>query len=118
MIAVLALLLGGLVWVSGCLAQAPDDADTPAASRVIAMWDPLHCTDDHRVVVELEDEDGVHFSRSAPCVIGSVTLDVPHWGFYSGLCYAWSAERPMVRTTDLALAADAPIIHWQIVNPP
>ena len=104
--------------MSGCLAQAPEDEEAPPAARVIALWDPLHCTDDHRVVVELEDDDGIRVSRSAPCGIGSVTLDVPHWGFYLGQCYAWSAGKATVRATDLSLAVDAAIVHWQIVNPP
>src|SRR5678809_1212655 len=65
--------------VSGCIVDMEPPNHEPLA-RLVAVWDPLACGDPHRVVVELEDEDGVDVSGSAPCTIGGITLDLPGWG--------------------------------------
>lgn len=90
---------------------------TEPQSRIVAGWDPLACGDPHRVVVELEDDAGVPVSASVPCEIGSVTLDVGHFGVYRGRIYAWSLGPEIRSVVPVRLEVDAPIIHWTVETP-
>lgn len=100
-----------------CVTDIPEEPDEPAA-RVVASWDPLLCGDPHRVVVELEDSDGVEISSSAPCWLGGVTLDAPRWGIYSGRVYTWVLGEPIRSIMRVTVTVDAPVIRWQLTTPP
>lgn len=100
-----------------CLTTLPDD-DRPPAARVVVQWDPLACGEPHRVVLELEHDDGTDASSSVPCVIGSMTIDLPQWGIYFGRFYGWMAGEPLRREEPVTLTVDAPVIHWQLSEPP
>ena len=110
----LALALSAL---SACLTTLPLDDDDPVA-RVIVMWDPLACVRPHRVVVELEHDDGANVSSSVPCTLGSLTIDLPRWGVYFGVVYGWELGELIRRTTKVTLAVDAPLIYWRLAAPP
>ena len=72
----------------GCLDTPPPS--TTALAQLVTTWDPLSCGEPHRVAVELVDSDGVSTSASAPCAVGVVTVDVEHFGAYTGRVYAWA----------------------------
>lgn len=114
------LVATALFWsvFGACVADVPDEPPEPAA-RLVPSWDPLACGTPHRVVLELEHEDGHELSTSAPCWTGGLVLDVPHWGLYRARVYAW---RPGATTRDdapvHALAIDAPVVRWQLSPPP
>lgn len=84
---------------------------------MVAMWDPLACGDPHRVAVELEDELGVPISRSVPCNLGSVSLDVPHWGVWTGRIYSWRIGPDIRSVMPVRFEVDEPIIHWYVDTP-
>jgi hypothetical protein len=105
------------VAATGCLDRPVVDDLEPQA-RIITVWDPTRCGHEpHRVVVELEDDRGVQVSRSAPCAIGGVTLDVLTWGIYRGRIYAWTLGPEIRSVATVRLAVDAPIIHWYVDTP-
>ena len=116
---VVVAVLIGLTFAAGCVDMTMPDVEPQA--RLIAAWDPLDCGEPHRVVFELEDERGVPLSRSAPCVVGGVSLDVPHWGIYRGRIYAWelqpSAESEIRSEVAVRLEVDSPIVHWYVETP-
>lgn len=87
-------------------------------SRLVAAWDPLACGDEpHRVVVELEDDAGVALTRSAPCLLGGLSIDIPHWGIYRGRSYAWLTG-PVIRSVaPVQLEIDANVVQWTIDTP-
>lgn len=85
---------------------------------MIVQWDPLACGHPHRVVLELEHDDGTDASSSVPCVLGSMAIDLPQWGLYFGRFYAWEAGVPIRRVEPVTMTIDAPIIHWQLAEPP
>ncbi|HUQ41074.1 MAG TPA: hypothetical protein VM052_01100 [Candidatus Limnocylindrales bacterium] len=101
---------------TACLDEVPDEMPPAPVARVIVAWDPRDCGEPHRVAVELEDHDGNPASTSTVCAIGSITLDVRHFGVYIGRIYAWSegAIRGEVR---MHLAVDEPISRWFIETP-
>jgi len=105
-----------LALASGCLSTLPPD-DEPPAARVVAQWDPLACGEPHRVAVELEHEDGTDVATSVPCILGSLSLDLPQWGIYFGRVYAWDAGT-IRRVAPVTLTIDATVIHWQLADPP
>ena len=109
------VVLGAAVSLVACVEQPLPDIDPPA--RVITAWDPLECGEPHRVVVELEDHLGVPHSRSAPCELGSITLDVGHWGIYRGRVYAWSLGPEIRSVLSVRIDVDAPIITWWVETP-
>src|SRR3954471_12392656 len=76
-----------------CVSTLPDDP--VPVSRLLASWDPLACGEPHRVVLELEDEDGNRLSSSTPCWLGGLAVDLPSWGFYTGRLYTWIADEPI-----------------------
>ena len=91
--------------------------DTEPQARIVAAWDPLLCGDPHRVVIELEDDDGAKLSRSVPCELGGITLDIRHWGVYRGRIYAWSLGPEIRAVTQVRLDVDAPVIFWTVDTP-
>ena len=101
---------------SGCL-DVPPESST-ATARLVTAWDPLACGDPHRVVVELEDDDGAKLSAGTPCNIGGVTLDVSHLGSYRGRVYAWALDAPIRSITAIEVVIDKPIVHLQVSTPP
>lgn len=106
-------------WVvfGACVVEAPDAAEPPAA-RLITSWDPLACGEPHRVVVELEDDDGAGLAGSAPCAHGELALDLRRWGIYRGRVYSWVLDHPIRSVTPVSLTIDAPIVRWQVATPP
>jgi hypothetical protein len=111
------LLVAALAWTAlGACIDAPVEPG-PSVARLVIVWDPLACGDPHRVVIELEDDDGVMVSRSAPCNIGGLTLDVSHLGSYRGRIYAWALDLPIRSVAPLALTIDQAIVHWTVVTP-
>jgi hypothetical protein len=105
--------------VSGCI-DAPLPEGEPQA-RVVTSWDPLQCGDPHRVVLELEDEDGHQLARSVPCEAGAITIDIAHWGIYQGRLYAWTlpteSQAEIRAETKVRLEVDAPVIFWTVDTP-
>ena len=117
---VLPSVAGVLFWLvfASCVIAPPEDPPPPAA-RIVISWDPRACGEPHRVVVELEDEDGIGVTSSVPCVIGAITLDAPRWGVYRGRFYAtWAGDEPVRSVTPITLAVDAPIVRWQLAATP
>ena len=115
------LLLFTLV---ACLTAACVDTPLPdiePQARLVTAWDPLLCGEPHRVVIELEDERGADISRSVPCELGMLTLDLPTWGLYRGKISAWDLvpnETAEIRSVIAArLEIDAPIVHWYVDTP-
>lgn len=108
-----------LVFVTGCVDMEPPDIDPQA--RLVAAWDPLLCGEPHRVAFELEDERGAKFSRSVPCQLGGMSLDVPHWGIYRGRIYAWelqASDTAEIRSVvSVRLEIDSPVVHWYVETP-
>ncbi len=94
-------------------------AETLPAARVVATWDPTSCGDPHRVVIELEDDDGNQLSGSTRCTLGSIAIDAPHFGTYRGRIFAWLLEdKPVIRSiTPLHLTVDEPIVRWFVETP-
>lgn len=111
------LVATALFWLTfGACVDAPLPPDPPQA-RLVASWDPLVCGDPHRVVVELEDADGVPLSRSAPCAVGGLSLDVPHFGIYQGRVYAWASGPTMRSVEPVHLTIDEPVVQWLVDTP-
>lgn len=108
-----AALLGAAV---GACIDVPPEAG-PAVARLVTAWDPLACGEPHRVVVELEADDGAALSASTPCNIGGLTLDVPHFGSYRGRIYAWALAAPIRSIMPVEVSIDEPIVHWQVSTP-
>lgn len=101
---------------AACVVEGPPEP-TPPAARLVAAWDPLACGAPHRVVVELEGDDGVRLSSSTSCVVGGLTLDVPHLGVYRGQIYAWVLDQPPYAVVPVSIAIDAPVVQWQLTPP-
>ena len=111
------LLLTFVFWTCfGACVDTPAPDDTPQA-RVVAAWDPLACGDPHRVVVELADDAGAQLSVSAPCTLGGLTIDVPHFGTYHGRVYAWTLGEPDRSIATADLAVDVPVVQWAVETP-
>jgi len=95
--------------------------DTPSVARIVTAWDPLACGDPHRVVVELEDDDGTRLSASTTCAHGSLSLDAPHFGIYRGRIYAWQqvehAEPEIRSEMPIRLTVDEPVVRWWVMTP-
>ncbi|MEJ7600848.1 MAG: hypothetical protein WKG01_23285 [Kofleriaceae bacterium] len=100
-----------------CIDQ-PMPPSEPLA-RILTIWDPLACGEPHRVVIELEDEDGENISGSTPCAVGSLALDAPHLGVYWGRIYAWQLEAdPQMRSVmPFRLAVDDPVVRGLVATP-
>ena len=113
-------LLTFLFWLTfvACVDSPPPD-DSPPIARIVASWDPRLCGEPHRVVLELEDENGVKLSTSTRCALGALTLDAPHFGFYLGRIYAWELDGdPIIRSiTPLRLAVDEAVVRWVVDTP-
>ena len=95
-----------LVTLVGCV-DRPLGADPPSA-RVIAAWDPLACGAPHRVCVELDGD--VAIEASAPCELGSVTLDVPSFGAFYVRAGPDVADLREVGE----LVVDQPVVAWEV----
>jgi hypothetical protein len=103
------------ITAAGCTDQPLTEPEPQ--SRIVAAWDPLACGDPHRVAVELEDYLGIPISRSVPCELGGVTLDVPHWGVWRGRIYAWRSGPDIRSVLSVRVDVDSPIIHWYVDTP-
>lgn len=91
--------------------------DAAPQGRLVAVWDPLACGDSHRVVLELEDFDGAGVSRSVPCELGGITLDVVHWGVYRGRIYAWTPTTNAYSIVAVRIDIDAEVVYWNVETP-
>jgi hypothetical protein len=107
------------VLLGSALAACVDEpfAPTGGVARLITVWDPLACGEPHRIVVEIEDDEGDPRSASAPCNLGGVAIDVAHFGAYRGRIYAWAPAAAIRSITPLALTIDQPIVHWFVATP-
>jgi len=112
------VIAGVVFW--GVFGACVDVAPMPAMpqAKLVASWDPLACGAPHRVAVELEDDDGAMLSSSAPCALGALTLDVPHFGIYRGRVYAWTLGAPERTIAPVDLAIDAPVVRLQLTASP
>jgi hypothetical protein len=116
------LVVAVVAWTAfaACIDAPPEPRLSPA--RLVVTWDPLACEDPHRIAVELQDDTGATTSASTPCSLGTLAIDVAHFGSYRGRIYAWVLEppaRPTVpvdRTIDLTI--DQPIVRWDVMVPP
>jgi hypothetical protein len=109
------LVVAWLSGAAGCL-DAPLDPG-PAAARLVIAWDPLACGEPHRVVVELEDDNGAPRSASTPCNLGGLTVDVARFGVYRGRIYAWALDAPVRSVAPLEVTIDEPIVQWHVATP-
>ena len=100
----------------GACIDTPVGASPPQA-RIVAAWDPLACGGPHRVVVELSDDADAPLTASAPCTLGHLTLDAPHYGGYHGRTYAWEIGLPIRSITMVELEVDQPIVQWPLETP-
>jgi hypothetical protein len=108
-----------LFWLvfASCVIAPPEDP--PLLARIVISWDTRACGAPHRVVVELEDEDGIGITSSVPCGIGALSLDAPRWGIYRGRFYStWAVDEPVRSVTPVTIAVDAPIVRWPLAAPP
>ena len=104
-------------WLTfGACVDVPQPREVPQA-RVVASWDPLACGRPHRVVIELEDEAGAPLTLSAPCALGGLTIDAPHFGIYRGRIYAWELGEAIRSIVPVELAIDEPLIRWMVETP-
>jgi hypothetical protein len=101
--------------VAGCVDASLPDIEPQA--RVLAAWEPQLCGEPHRVVIELEDEYGRMYSRSVPCQMGGIAIDVPIWGVYLGRSYAWSLGPEIRSVSQTRLEIDAPVVLWTLDTP-
>jgi hypothetical protein len=112
------MLFGSCV-IGGCVDTPLPD--TEPQSRVLVSWDALACGDPHRVVVELEDTDGVKLAQSVPCEIGEMSIDIRRWGVYRGRIYAWmldAGSAAVIRSEmPVRLEIDAPLVQWVVETP-
>ncbi len=100
----------------GACVDTPDPPSPPKA-KIVAACDPLGCGAPHRVVVELEDDVGAPLSLSTPCTLGSLTIDIPHFGIYTGRIYSWTLGEPDRSITPVELVVDQPITRWDVETP-
>jgi hypothetical protein len=112
------LFAAAVLWsvLAACIDTPP--APGPVVARLVAVCDPLACGTPHRVVLELEDDDGEQRSASMPCNLGGLTVDVPHLGRYQGRIYAWALDAPVRSVTPVEVMVDQPIVHWFVEAPP
>jgi hypothetical protein len=112
------------LWIAVVLASCHTDAitvDAGVQSRLVASWDPLTCGEPHRVVLELEDTAGVDVSGSAPCVVGTISVDVVHWGVYRARIYAQTEREDedddVHSIASVRLDLDEPVVYWFVETP-
>jgi hypothetical protein len=112
----LASLLSSLcaLGCAGCIDLAPGG---PPQARVVVYWDPLACGEPHRVAVDLLDDAGAESSMSAPCALGEIAIDLPHFGAYHGWSYARVDGEAMRSVAPVELAVDDTVVRWRIETP-
>jgi len=100
------LVIAVAAWTA--LAACIDAPPEPRLSlaRLVVAWDPLACGDPHRIVVELQDDTGATTSASTPCSLGTLAIDVAHFGSYRGRIYAWELGAPVSTTAPIELTID------------
>jgi len=111
------LFATALLWTTFAACVDEPLAPSPSLARLVAAWDPLACGEPHRVVIELEDDDGATSSASTPCNLGGITVDVSHFGVYCGRIYAWALAAPIRSVMSVELTIDEPIVHWVVATP-
>jgi hypothetical protein len=97
--------------------DSPPGPTAPSGAKIVVQWDPLACGTPHRIAVELEDEEGLPLSSSAPCALGGLSLGAPHYGVYTGRAYAWTAGQPIRSITPAWIVVDEPIVRWIVETP-
>ena len=106
-----------LAVVAGC-ATTDEPLEVVPQSQLVASWDSEPCRKDgHIVVIDLEDEGGAAVSAWAPCFLGTVSLDVVHWGVYRGRVFAWTPDESIRSVSKVRVDVDAPVIYWTVVTP-
>ncbi|MEO8702433.1 MAG: hypothetical protein ABI867_20485 [Kofleriaceae bacterium] len=109
-----------LFWLAfvACIDQ-PIPSRSPPIARIVTTWDPLVCGDPHRVVMELADDEGARVSVSTPCSHATLSVDVPHFGTWSGRIYAWVlADVPIIRSElPVDLIVDEAVVRWIVQTP-
>ncbi len=112
------LVVAALAWMA--LAACIDTPPEPrmSAARLVVAWDPLACGDPHRLVVELQDDVGATISASTPCSLGTIAIDVAHFGSYRGRIYAWELGEPSRSVAPIELTIDQAIVRWEVMAPP
>jgi hypothetical protein len=107
-----------LFWsIFGACVSTGVPADPPE-SKLVASWDPLACGEPHRVVLELVDEDEQPVTSSAPCALGSLTLELPHFGTFTGRVYSWELGKPVRSIAPVEIVAEEPVVRWRVTTPP
>lgn len=112
------LVVAALAWtaLAACIDAPPEPRLSPA--RLVVAWDPLACGDPHRLVVELRDDAGAVTSASTPCSLGTLAIDVAHFGSYRGRIYAWALDAPERPVAPIELTIDQSIVRWDVMSPP
>src|SRR3954462_11330736 len=81
--------------LAACIDAPPEPRMSPG--RLVVGGDPLAGGEPHRLVVELRDDAGAVLSASTPCSLGTLAIDVAHFGSYRARIYPWvldSTARP------------------------
>jgi hypothetical protein len=107
-------------WILAASALACVDeplAPAPTVARLVVSWDPLACGPPHRVVLELEDEDGGSRSDAGPCQLGALAVDISRHGVHRGRLYSPLPGAPPRSVVLLELVIDAPIVHRHVATP-
>jgi hypothetical protein len=112
------LAIAALAWtvLAACIDAPAEPRLSPA--RLVVGWDPLACGEPHRLVVELRDDAGAVVSASTPCSLGTLAVDLAHFGAYRGRIYAWALDQPARPVAPIELMIDQPIVHWDVMVPP
>ncbi len=113
------VLLAAGFWLAFGACVDVEAAVTPPLSRVLVAWDPLACHDDHRVAIELTAlADDAIVTRSVPCAVGWMPLDVPHVGEYRARVDIVSASALPQLAFERDLDIEAPVVRWTLDEPP
>jgi len=112
------LVAAALLWTAFAACLDAPAGSSASLARLVVAWDPLACGEPHRIAVELDDEAGAELSASSPCSVGSLTVDVSHFGSYHGRVYAWTSDAPTGAVVPIEVMIEQPIVHWDVATPP
>ncbi len=103
--------------VAAC-ATTDETLEAAPQSQLVASWDSGPCRKDaHFIVIDLEDDGGAPVSAWAPCFLGTLSVDILHWGVYRGRVFAWTPDESIRSVSQVRVDIDAPVIYWTVATP-